>query len=197
MDHIQKPSPQIKSKRHTKKPLNTIFVDLSQPIGEMKLITKKVSSADLDRLTVNQIKQLVRSHNYHYAIKGYSKLKKDELIRKFVDHHNRTVNAGKAPSAHRGKSKSSSKKLTKLDKAMGINQPLHNEGVAVGARKQFEKGYGHIDDAKALRDMEKQMKLTGDFGRLGRGKRVKKPTAKARALRDTLGAAKVRDEKKL
>ena len=39
----------------------------------------------LAKLTVSEIRQLVRDHNLHYAIKGYSKLKKNDLIDKFLE----------------------------------------------------------------------------------------------------------------
>lgn len=119
----------------------------------------------LHKLTVPQIKQLVRDHNLHYAIRGYSKMKKADLVDAFL-----------AKQVVKPKKKSiSNPKLGKADKAFGIGQPLYTEGLVPGATKQFEQKYGkrHTDKQKlaanSLSIIEAQQKAQN----LGRGRRKK------------------------
>jgi hypothetical protein len=189
MDTMQRPaaSPN-EGKRHRKKPLNKMFDANSAP-DDVKKLPPKVTPAQLRQMTVDQIRKLVRSNNYHFAIKQYSAMRKEPLIDKFVEHHN-SLSVKPKPHAKR---KTAGPKLTAFDKAMGLDKPLYKEGVAVGAKKQFEKAYGKPKksaDAQFLIDYEKKMRAENN-AKLGRGKRAKKPTAKGKAMADTLGAAKV------
>ena len=108
----------------------------------------------LSKLTVPQIKQLIRDHNLHYAIRGYSKMRKDDMISAFLD---------KQPTAAKKKS-GGRPKLGKADKAFGLGQPLFKEGLVPGATKQFEARWGkrHTDKQKlaanALGIIEAQQK---------------------------------------
>ena len=154
-----------------------------------KKLPAKVSPAQLREMTVDQIRKLVRSNNYHFAIKRYSAMRKEPLIDKFVEHHN-SLSVKPKPQAKR---KTAGPKLMAFDREMGLDKPLYKEGVAVGAKKQFEKAYGKPKksaDAQFLIDYEKRMRAENN-SKLGRGKRAKKPTAKGKAMADTLGAAKV------
>eukprot|EP00035_Acanthoeca_spectabilis_P017007 m.355229 g.355229 ORF g.355229 m.355229 type:complete len:148 (-) comp16597_c1_seq26:261-704(-) len=119
----------------------------------------------LHKLTVPQIKQLVRDHNLHYTIRGYSKMKKADLVDAFLE-----------KQVVKPKKKSTAKpKLGKADKAFGLGQPLFKEGLVPGATKQFEAKYGkrHTDKQKlaanALGIIEAQQKAQN----LGRGRRKK------------------------
>ena len=49
--------------------------------------SEKFDRGKLQQMTVQQIRQAVRKHNLHFAIKGYSKLRKADLIEKFLLHH--------------------------------------------------------------------------------------------------------------
>ena len=110
-----------------------------------------------------------------------------DMIEKFIEHHN---NLSVKPAAT-SKPKTNKPKLTAFDKAMGLDKPLHKEGVAAGAKKQFEARCGKpaSSDAQFLIDLERKMKMNN--AKLGRGKRSKKPTAKGKACTDTLGRGKV------
>ena len=185
---MQMPSkPLNEGKRHRKKPLSKMFDGKLAP-SDVKKLPAKVTAAQLRAMTVDQIRKLVRSNNYHYAIKRYSAMRKEPLIEKFVEHHN---NLSVKP-ATKSKQKSNKPKLTAFDKAMGLDKPLYKEGVAVGAKKQFEARYGKpkSSDAQFLLNLEKQMKAEAN-AKLGRGKRSKKPTTKGKAYSDTLGKGKV------
>ena len=184
---MQMPSkPLNEGKRHRKKPLSKMFDGKPAP-SDVKKLPAKVTAAQLRAMTVDQIRKLVRSNNYHYAIKRYSAMRKEPLIEKFIEHHN---NLSVKPTAT-SKPKTNKPKLTAFDKAMGLDKPLYKEGVAVGAKKQFEARYGKptSTDAQFLIDLERKMKMNN--AKLGRGKRSKKPTAKGKAYSDTLGRGKV------
>ena len=193
MDKMQTPAaPANEGKRHRKKALSKMFDAKSAP-DDVKKLPAKVTPAQLREMTVDQIRKLVRSNNYHFAIKRYSAMRKGPLIDKFVEHHN-SLSVKPKPQAKR---KTAGPKLMAFDREMGLDKPLYKEGVAVGAKKQFEKAYGKPKksaDAQFLIDYEKRMKAEANSmnnAKLGRGKRAKKPTAKGKAMADTLGAAKV------
>lgn len=188
MDKMQTPAkPSNEGKRHRKKPLSKMF-DQGSPPSDVKKLPAKVTAAQLRAMTVDQIRKLVRSNNYHFAIKRYSAMRKDPLIEKFVEHHN-NLSVKPAPNPKR---KTNKPKLTAFDRAMGLDKPLYKEGVAAGAKKQFEARYGKAksSDAQFLLDYEKRMRAEA-AAKLGRGKRAKKPTAKGKAMANTLAAAKV------
>lgn len=50
----------------------------------------------LEAMTVSQIRELVRAHNYHVAIKRYSSMRKAELIAAFRKHDARVGGKTKA-----------------------------------------------------------------------------------------------------
>ena len=189
---MQMPSkPLNEGKRHRKKPLSKMFGGKPAP-SDVKKLPAKVTAAQLRAMTVDQIRKLVRSNNYHYAIKRYSAMRKEPLIEKFIEHHNNLFVKPTATS----KPKTNKPKLTAFDKAMGLDKPLYKEGVAVGAKKQFEARYGKpkSSDAQFLLNLEKQMKAEANSmnnAKLRRGTRSKKPTAKGKAYSDTLGKGKV------
>ena len=193
MDKMQTPAaPANEGKRHRKKPLSKMFDAKSAP-DDVKKLPAKVTPAQLREMTVDQIRKLVRSNNYHFAIKRYSAMRKEPLIDKFVEHHN-SLSVKPKPQPKR---KTAGPKLMAFDREMGLDKPLYKEGVAVGAKKQFEKAYGKPKKSadvnstnRFLIDYEKKMKAENN-AKLGRGKRAKKPTAKGKAMADTLGAAKV------
>ena len=189
MDKMQTPAkPPNEGKRHRKKPLSKMF-DQGSPPSDVKKLPAKVAAAQLRAMTVDQIRKLVRSNNYHFAIKRYSAMRKDPLIEKFVEHHN-NLSVKPAPNPKR---KTNKPKLTAFDRAMGLDKPLYKEGVAAGAKKQFEARHGKPKksaDAQFLIDYEKRMRAEA-AAKLGRGKRAKKPTAKGKAMANTLAAAKV------
>lgn len=123
-------------------------------------------------MKVSEIKALIREHNLHNAIKGYSKMKKGEMVDAFLKFHNKPKSKSSKPKG----------KLSKLEKDLGIGQPLYKEGLVKGAKKQFEKGYGkrHTNKQKqaatGLKILEAQREAEG----LGRGKRQIKPPARFR-----------------
>lgn len=159
----------------------------------------------LAKLTVSEIRQLVRDHNLDYAIKGYSKLKKVDLIDKFLE-----AKSALPKGDDKKKKKTGSKpKLTEFDKKMGLDKPLYPESKTLieGAKKQFEKAYGkdNMSDKQFLMELYKKMQeekgvgkrhrklpasLMKDFlvelpkktakekPKMGRGERTKKPTKK-------------------
>jgi len=140
---------------------------------------------ELEKMTVPQIRALVRSHNLHTTyMKGYSKLRKADLITKLIAH---TPVRGDAPAkAAAPKKKHASRhkpKMTALDKAMGVDKPLYSKaegGLAEGARRQFEKRYGSSKDAAFLKRMGAKMKAD-EAAKLGRGKRGKRRPRRYRA----------------
>lgn len=107
---------------------------------------------EVEKLKVPEIKALIRKHNLHTTyIKGYSKLKKAELVREFIKYYpkrNQSPGGGmKMKDEKNPKAKAKPSKRPKKDTATeklvpGINQPLYKKGVAQGAREQFERAYG-------------------------------------------------------
>jgi hypothetical protein len=136
----------------------------------------KHTKESLSKLKVSEIRQLVRDHNLHYAIKGYSKLPKSELIDKFLE-----AKAALPKGDDKKKKTGGSKpKLTEFDKKMGLDKPLYPETKTLleGAKKQFEKRYGKNpsqEDLDAIKEMAEKIRKESE---LGRGKRHKKVPAK-------------------
>lgn len=154
---------------------------------------KTYKRSEVEKLTVPDIKVLVRKHNLHTNfIKNYSRLRKADLVSKFMEHYKKSpIPAGseqlpkraskvpaaaaagpaKKPKKVRGSSKP---KVTAFDRAMGVDKPLYKEGVEKGATKQFEKRYGKVsDDARFLKNLQKEMEQER-LKNTGRGKRKKK-----------------------
>ena len=137
---------------------------------------------ELEKMTVPQIKALVRRHNLHTTyMKGYSKLRKAELIRQFIAHAAVRHASASKPRSNPQQSKRkhaprSKPKLTAADKAFGLGKPLYSKGeggLAEGARRQFEKRYGSSQDAAFLKQLGSKMKAD-EAAKLGRGKRGKR-----------------------
>ena len=130
---------------------------------------------ELEKMTVPQIKALVRKHNLHTTyMKGYSRLRKAELIKQFIAHTPaRAVAPSKAAAAPKKHAPRHKPKLTAADKAFGLGKPLYSKGeggLAEGARRQFEKRYGSSQDAAFLKQLGSKMKAD-EAAKLGRGKR--------------------------
>ena len=162
-------------------------------------MTVSYKRSNIAKLTIPDIKALVRKHNLHTNyIKNYSRLRKSDLIDKFMEHYKKSppVDSSEPPSTpskvprakpagpakkpamlKKKKAKGSSKpKMTAFDKSMGLDKPLYKEGVEVGARKQFEKRYGKIsEDAQALKDVQKQMESEKGRGKRQRKKKIQDP----------------------
>ena len=115
----------------------------------------------LMQMKVVEIRQLVRKHNLHYVIKGYSKLRKSDLADAFLDKMSElgTTKVTK---------KTKSVKLTQLEKDIGIGKPLYEEGLKRGAKKQFEKRYGKMDKNEKKKEKKQEEEETG------RGKRKRR-----------------------
>ena len=60
--------------------------------------TRIYTPDELRKMTVPEIRALVRVHNLHFAIRGYSKLNKEPLIRAFIRYNDRS---NEAPAAKR------------------------------------------------------------------------------------------------
>ena len=165
---------------------------------------KTYKREDLQQMRVPDIKVLVRKHNLHQNyIKQYSRLRKADLIEKFLEHYKKSpiksdpdqvpspqkpppptdANAGYRhktqpnPSVKKGKAPSKAKKF-KIDTALGLHRPLFKEGVQPGAQKQFERGYGKLDDnedVRALREVKRHMDAQKGTGKRIRKKKVQNP----------------------
>ena len=83
----------------------------------------KYTYNELMSMTVPNLRALVQKHNYVNAIRGYSKMRKKELVSELIKH--------------------SPKKARK-------NPSLYPKGMSLkeGAKKDFEKKYGKIEVAK-------------------------------------------------
>ena len=92
--------------------------------------------AQLHRMTVPNLKLLVRKHNFVNQTRGYSKMKKKELVSALMYH---------APYKKLKKDKLSAKLVP------GTHDPLYKGkgGVRAGAKKQFEAKHGKGEKKKA------------------------------------------------
>ena len=131
-------------------------------------------------LKVSEIKTLIRKHNLHNAIKGYSSMRKAELVTAFLKFSTTPIRAGPAKKPAKSKSKGSKKpKIMQADKAFGLGKPLYSKeegGLTAGARKQFEKRYGKQTtkgDKNAIKRMAASM-AAEKMNSMGRGKRAKR-----------------------
>ena len=88
----------------------------------------------LKTMTIADLKNLVRKHNYVNAIRGYSSMRKDALVKALMSH-----------SPYK-KQKGGGKELKKLTEKLvpGISSKLHKEGTHKGAKKAFEKVHGKM-----------------------------------------------------
>ena len=105
----------------------------------MKRAVHNKSRSELAAMRVQDLLQIIRKHNLHNAIRGYSKLRKGALVDKLMEY-----------SSKRSTSKGSRPKKDKLTGKLvpGINDPLYKEGLVKGARRQFEQRYGRIVPVK-------------------------------------------------
>ena len=131
-------------------------------------------------LKVPEIKALIRKHNLHNAIKGYSSMRKAELVNAFLKFSTTPIRAGPANKPAKSTSKGSKKpKIMQADKAFGLGKPLYSKeegGLTAGARKQFEKRYGKQTtkgDKNAIKRMAASM-AAEKMNSMGRGKRAKR-----------------------
>lgn len=171
MDKFSIPNSDNQGKRHPKKKTEAQMFETNQRKGE---VTKEM----LRGMTVEQIRQAVRRHNLHYAIRGYSKLRKEELIEKFMFHYKNVVDLKANPKKPaRGKSK-----LTQFDKTFGLDKPMYKEGVQIGATKDFKKKYGNMLNERRVqekRDADFLKDLGKKLSKAQQQKRARKPTQKA------------------
>ena len=174
------------------------------------------SREHLGSLKVPEIKALIRKHNLHNAIKGYSSMRKAELVTAFLKFQppagttggsqasppvknqpssgNTPIRAGSAKKPAKKKSKGSKKpKIMQADKAFGLGKPLYSKeegGLTEGARKQFEKRYGK-QTSKGDKDAIKRMAASmaaEKLNSMGRGKRAKR-NSKSSGTRNTFSSA--------
>ena len=161
---------------------------------------------NIAKMTIPAIKALVRKHNLHTTyIKNYSRLRKAELIDKFMEHYkkspppseeeppadsspskapptpiraSRVKPAGESKKRNKKARGSSKPKMTQFDKAMGVDKPLYSKeegGLTAGARAQFEKKYGSAKDAKFLKSLQKEMESEKGRGKRQRKKKIQNP----------------------
>ena len=135
--------------RHKTKKTEAQMFETKQKKGD-------VTEDMLRGMTVGKIRQAVRFHNLHYAIRGYSRLKKADLIKSFMLHY-KNVNpvTGKLnkPPATRPNQQLLKKRTEQL--APGSTLPLFPGQTAIeGAGELFNKTYKKKDAAKAK---EKQL----------------------------------------
>ena len=109
-----------------------------------------ISREELESMTVQQIRQAVRRHNLHFAIKGYSKLRKADLIDKFLFHHKRitgTKDGKKTPPATRPNQQILKKRTEQLVPG-STGRLFPGQTVIEGAEELFNKTYKKKDAAK-------------------------------------------------
>ena len=97
--------------------------------------------AELEALKVEDLKNLVRKHNLHNQIKRYSKMRKADLVEALLAHS----------KLQKGKRKYARPKKMKNKLVPELDEPLYKEGVAIGAKKQFESKYGKIESSPKRR----------------------------------------------
>lgn len=82
--------------------------------------TSVYTKEQLMKMKVIEIKALIREHNLHNAIKGYSKMKKEQMVDAFLA---KQKPVGKLAKTKKG---SGRPKLGKADKAFGLGEPHHS-----------------------------------------------------------------------
>ena len=145
-------------------------------------MTISYKRSNIAKMTIPDIKALVRKHNLHTNyIKNYSRLRKAELIDKFMEHYKKSPPPSESEEspAKKKKARGSSKpKMTQFDKAMGVDKPLYSKtegGLREGARKEFEKRYGSAKDAQFLKSLQKEMESEKGRGKRQRKKKIQNP----------------------
>ena len=145
------------------------------------------SESELNNMTIKQLHEIVQKHNLAQHIHPYKRMRKAELASALAPHKdkgftNRFKKAGAKPAKPKPsklKAPSKSKPLIKRTEQLmpGVTQPLYGKGsnLAEAAKAQFMKGY----DPNAFGRIAKIVKAEGQ-AKLGRGKRVKKPTYKVK-----------------
>ena len=136
MSNITIPNIDNTGVRHKTKKTEAQMFETKQKKGD-------VTEDMLRGMTVGKIRQAVRFHNLHYAIRGYSRLKKADLIKSFMLHYkNVHPVTGKLnkPPATRPNQKILLKRTEQL--APGITLPLFpGQTVRKGAEELFDKTY--------------------------------------------------------
>jgi hypothetical protein len=95
------------------------------------------SEEDLKKMTIPQIKMHVREYNEHYAIKGYSKLTKSQLISTVLTAQDRIRNAGKKAVAFKEPAPAPKRDLSKLTKPQLLKMlPENLQGGEVARQKK-------------------------------------------------------------
>lgn len=176
----------VESKRIQDKPKKpTARQVFGKNISVNSKMSKTYTEEQLMKMTVKQITQLIRDHNLHTNyIKGYSRLRKAELISAFLKHYKKADKTPDEEQSPKKKKGSSKPKMTAVEKSLGLDKPLYPQGLEKGAREQFEARYGKAKRltakqkaaAEGLRILEAQQAAEG----LGRGKRKKRAPAKLR-----------------
>ena len=143
MSNITIPNIDNTGVRHKTKKTEAQMFETKQKKGD-------VTEDMLRGMTVEKIRQAVRFHNLHYAIRGYSRLKKADLIKSFMLHY-KNVNpvTGKLnkPPATRPNQQLLKKRTEQL--APGSTLPLFpGQTVIEGAEELFNKTYKKKDAAK-------------------------------------------------
>ena len=143
MSNITIPNIDNTGVRHKTKKTEAQMFETKQKKGD-------VTEDMLRGMTVEKIRQAVRFHNLHYAIRGYSRLKKADLIKSFMLHY-KNVNpvTGKLnkPPATRPNQQILKKRTEQL--APGSTLPLFpGQTLIEGAEELFNKTYKKKDAAK-------------------------------------------------
>ena len=143
MSNITIPNIDNTGVRHKTKKTEAQMFETKQKKGD-------VTEDMLRGMTVGKIRQAVRFHNLHYAIRGYSRLKKADLIKSFMLHY-KNVNpvTGKLnkPPATRPNQQILKKRTEQI--APGSTLPLFGKmSVQEGAEELFNKTYKKKDAAK-------------------------------------------------
>ena len=143
MSNITIPNIDNTGVRHKTKKTEAQMFETKQKKGD-------VTEDMLRGMTVGKIRQAVRFHNLHYAIRGYSRLKKADLIKSFMLHY-KNVNpvTGKLnkPPATRPNQQLLKKRTEQI--APGSTLPLFGKmSVQEGAEELFNKTYKKKDAAK-------------------------------------------------
>ena len=191
MSNITIPNIDNTGVRHKTKKTEAQMFETKQKKGD-------VTEDMLRGMTVGKIRQAVRFHNLHYAIRGYSRLKKADLIKSFMLHY-KNVNpvTGKLnkPPATRPNQQLLKKRTEQI--APGSTLPLFGEmSVQEGAAKLLVQTYPELKDrvdaaldvgnarekqeqrdANAIRNLAKELKAKK---LIQSGKRKKKPTQKVK-----------------
>eukprot|EP00039_Didymoeca_costata_P016659 m.301823 g.301823 ORF g.301823 m.301823 type:complete len:177 (-) comp16428_c0_seq59:665-1195(-) len=115
-----------------------------------------LTKGELLKKKKKDLTDLVKQHNLHFQIRGYSKLKKEALVEKLMSYSGKLVQVAekshivfKKPLSKdvlKPTSEHIKKRLTEMTKKLApeLQKPIFAEGVEKGATKMFEKKYGKI-----------------------------------------------------